>query len=71
MVCEEKGVPYQLTLAYPNVPEVFAISPFGKIPVLRHGNVELCESRAIAGYLDSLKPGGDLFPSDPLLASTQ
>jgi len=28
--------------------EVFAIHPFGKMPVMRHGDVELFESKAIA-----------------------
>jgi glutathione S-transferase len=65
MVCEEKAIPYELEPAPPHAPEVCAIHPFGKIPVMRHGDFELCESRAIAGYLDLTFPGPRLFPSEP------
>jgi len=65
----EKGVPYRLSPAWPHTPEVDAIHPFGKIPVLRHGAVELCESRAICGYIDAVFPGPKLMPSDPAKAA--
>jgi glutathione S-transferase len=65
----EKGVPYRHTEIMPHTPEVDAIHPFGKIPVLRHGEVELCESRAICGYLDNVFPGPKLAPSDPARAA--
>ena len=44
--CTEKGVPYKHVQAMPHTPEVDAIHPFGKVPVMRHGDVTLCESRA-------------------------
>jgi glutathione S-transferase len=69
MVCEEKGIEYVLTQVLVRAPEVFAIHPFGKMPVLRHGDVELCESKAIATYLDRSFPGPQLIPSDPRLAA--
>jgi glutathione S-transferase len=69
MVCEEKGIDYVLTEAELGAPEVFAIHPFGKMPVLRHGNVELFESKAIATYLDRRFPGPSLFPSEPVPAA--
>jgi glutathione S-transferase len=65
MACEEKGVPYELKQLPPHSPEVLAIHPFGKIPVMRHGNFELCESKAIATYLDSSFDGPPLFPTEP------
>jgi glutathione S-transferase len=65
MVCEEKGIAYELTETPLRAPEVFAIHPFGKMPVLRHGDVALCESKAIATYLDRSLPGPRVFPSDP------
>jgi glutathione S-transferase len=65
----EKGVPYRLSPARPHTPEVDAIHPFGKIPVLRHGAVELCESRAICGYVDAVFPGPKLMPPDPVRAA--
>jgi glutathione S-transferase len=69
MVCEEKGIDYVLTEALLGAPEIFAIHPFGKMPVLRHGDVELFESKAIATYLDRRFAGPSLFPSEPLPAA--
>jgi glutathione S-transferase len=69
MVCEEKGIEHVLSEVPLRAPEVFAIHPFGKMPVLRHGDFELCESSAIAAYLDRSFPGDQLFPSDPRLAA--
>jgi glutathione S-transferase len=65
----EKGVPYKHTSAMPHTPEVDAIHPFGKIPVMRHGAVELCESRAICGYIDNTFAGPRLVPADPVQAA--
>jgi glutathione S-transferase len=65
MVCEEKAIPYDLKPAAPHSPDVAAIHPFGKIPVMRHGDFELCESKAIATYLDLTFPGPKLIPTDP------
>lgn len=69
MVCEEKGIEYVLTETLLHAPELFAIHPFGKMPVLRHGDFALCESKAIATYLDRFFPGSGVFPSDPRLAA--
>jgi len=68
MVCEEKGIEYVLTETPLNAPEVSAIHPLGKMPVLRHGNFVLFESKAIATYLDRSFPGPQLIPADPRLA---
>ena len=69
MVCEEKAIEYVLTETPLHAPEIFAIHPFGKMPVLRHGDVELFESKAIATYLDRSFPAPFVFPSDPHLAA--
>jgi glutathione S-transferase len=69
MVCEEKGIDYVLTERPLHDPEILAIHPLGKMPVLRHGDVELFESKAIATYLDRSFPGPDVFPSDTRLAA--
>ena len=37
--------------------------PFGKIPAMRHGDVELSESRAIARYIDGLDSRVQLMPA--------
>jgi glutathione S-transferase len=65
MVCEEKSIPYDLKPFAPHAPEVSAIHPFGKIPAMRHNGFELCESNAIATYLDLAFPGPRIFPTDP------
>src|ERR1700688_4323525 len=69
MVCEEKGIDYVLTEKPLGAPELLVIHPLGKMPVLRHGDVQLFESKAIASYLDRSFPGLDVFPSDPCLAA--
>jgi glutathione S-transferase len=69
IVAEEKGVPYDLVAVRPHTAAVEAIHPFGKVPALRHGNLELCESRAIVGYLDAVFPGPKLIPEDPVAAA--
>ena len=72
MVCEEKGIDYVLSETTLGSPALRAIHPFGKMPVLRHGDVELFELKAIATYLDRSFPGPNIFPSDPhLLALTE
>jgi glutathione S-transferase len=69
MVCEEKGVPYDLKPERPHSPDVDALHPFGKIPVMRHGDVTLCESKAIATYIDRTFDGRKVIPDDPKLAA--
>jgi glutathione S-transferase len=66
IACTEKGVPYTLVPDRPHTPEVDAIHPFGKIPVMRHGDVTLCESRAICFYIDHAFAGPPLAPRNPL-----
>ncbi len=66
--CVEKGVPYKQIPAFPHTPEVDAIHPFGKVPVMRHGDVTLCESRAICNYINRVFDGPSLVPSDPVTA---
>jgi len=66
IVAEEKRVPYELVPARPHTAEIDAIHPLGRIPVLRHGDVTLCESKAIALYLDRFFDGPSLMPTSPL-----
>jgi glutathione S-transferase len=69
MVCEEKGIEYRLSERPLQAAEIRAIHPFGKMPVLRHGDFAVCESKAIATYLDLTFPGPQLIPTDPRLAA--
>ena len=69
MVCEEKGIEHTLTEKPLGAPEILAIHPFGKMPVLRHGDFVLCESKAIATYLDRSFAGPPVIPTDPGLAA--
>jgi glutathione S-transferase len=69
MACAEKGVPYDLVPARPHCPEIDAIHPFGRIPAMRHGDLELCESKAIATYIDRAFGGPKLIPDDPAAAA--
>lgn len=69
IACMEKGVSYTLTPARPHTPEVDAIHPFGKIPVMRHGDVTLCESTGICVYIDRTFDGPPLIPRDATSAA--
>src|SRR5579863_5252616 len=69
IACAEKGIDYELVPQPPHAPDVAAVHPFGKIPVMRHGDFSLCESKAIATYLDRTFPGQALIPTDPRLAA--
>jgi glutathione S-transferase len=69
IAAHEKGVDYELVPMRPHTPEVDAIHPFGKIPVMRHGTLTLCETRAICGYIDMAFEGPALMPRDPVGAA--
>jgi glutathione S-transferase len=69
IACIEKGVSYTLNPARPHTPDVDAIHPFGKIPVMRHGDLALCETKAICTYVDLAFDGPPLMPRDPVGAA--
>jgi glutathione S-transferase len=69
IACAEKGVPYTLMPVMPHTPEVDAVHPLGKIPAMRHGDLTLCESRAICTYIDSAFAGPQLVPREPAAAA--
>ena len=72
LAAAEKGVDCEIAPIPEAGPERLKLHPFGKMPVLRHGDVEMFESKAIATYLDKVFPAPFVLPSDPkLLALTE
>ncbi len=69
MTCEEKHAPYAIRPVMPHSPEIAGLHPFGRIPAMRHGDVVLFESKAIATYIDRSFDGPALIPDDPLGAA--
>jgi len=65
-VADEKGVEYRLEPLELGSEAHLRLNPFGKMPVLQHGQVVLYETLAIAHYIDRAFPGPALQPADPL-----
>ena len=62
MACDEKGVPYTLEAVELKSDAHMALHPFGKVPVMRHGEVLLYETQAICSYIDNNFDGPALMP---------
>jgi glutathione S-transferase len=60
LVCEEKGIEYRLAPLEFRAESHRGMHPFLKMPTLRHGDVTLYETLAIATYLNEEFPGSDL-----------
>ena len=62
----EKGVDFKLTeIDLENKPDWFSqISPYGKVPVIKHRNDRVWESTIINEYLDEVFPTPPLMPLD-------
>jgi glutathione S-transferase len=67
IVLLEKGVDFTLSeIDLKNKPDWFSrISPYSKVPVLRHGETNIYESAIINEYLDEVFPEPPLIPGDP------
>ncbi|WP_136255642.1 glutathione S-transferase family protein [Onishia niordana] len=71
LCCEEKGIPYTLGTESEGCPlvmhssEHFALHPFGKVPILLHGERRLIETPSICRYLDAAFDGPALQPEAP------
>jgi glutathione S-transferase len=63
----EKGIEYELVPLNPFVPtpELMALSPLGRLPVLRDEHVTLPDSSCIIAYLERRFPEPALYPQDP------
>ena len=67
----EKGLPFEEVPTPPgsNDPAVLAASPLGKVPFVRCDGGTLCESAAIADWLEARHPEPRLLPADPWAAA--
>jgi glutathione S-transferase len=65
---EEKRAPYRFVALAPGGTkslEHLQRHPFGRVPVLDHGDFRLYETQAILRYIDAVLPGPALQPSEP------
>src|ERR1700730_12174876 len=69
---EEKGAPYRLApvpAGAQRAPEHLARHPFGRVPVLEHGDSRVYETQAIIRYIDRAAAGPALAPVHPQAAA--
>jgi glutathione S-transferase len=69
---EEKRAPYRVVPVTPatlRAPQHLTRHPFGRVPVLEHGDFRLYETQAILRYLDRVLPGAALTPAEPRAAA--
>jgi glutathione S-transferase len=68
LVLKQAGLAFEEKLVPLDRPEtkasILKYSPSGKVPFLRHGNVEVWESLAIGEYLAEAFPAAGLWPKD-------
>ena len=67
VVLEEKGLSYELETMVsvsPKSPELLALHPMGKIPILRDGELVVPDSSVICAYLEKKHPSPALYPAD-------
>lgn len=71
MVLLEKGIPFseERVSAGQKDEATLSCSPLGKIPFVRTDHGSLCESQAIADYLEAAYPQPPLMPTDPWAAA--
>ena len=72
LTLEEKGAPYQVVPVVPGTlraPPHSSRHPFGRVPVLEHGDFLLYETQAIVRYLDRVLAEPALTPADPRRAA--
>ena len=66
MACIEKDIDSELVPIAYGTPDYLSLHPFGKMPVLTHGDVMVFETVAIISYLDHSFPGHRLISDDPM-----
>ncbi|MEH1932529.1 MAG: glutathione S-transferase family protein [Nostoc sp.] len=67
VVLLEKGINFSATeIDLQNKPDGYTqISRYGKVPAIKHGDIEIYESAIINEYLDEVFPEPPLLPRDP------
>lgn len=67
VVLLEKGIDFTpIEIDLQNKPEAFTqVSRYGKVPAIKHGDVEIYESAIINEYLEEVFPEPALLPHDP------
>ncbi len=66
IACEQLGLDWDLKPLEFGQASHLALHPFGKMPALQHGSVDLYETAAILSYLNDLAEGAPLIPTEPL-----
>jgi glutathione S-transferase len=72
IVLEEKGLPYRFQPMAPQDSKSathLTMHPFGRVPVMQHGDFVLYETQAILRYVDALAPTPALTPAAPRAAA--
>ena len=64
MACEEKGVAYTLEPVELHSDAHRALHPYGKVPIMHHGDIKPYETSAICHYVDKAFNGPPLQPGD-------
>jgi glutathione S-transferase len=68
LTLQEKGIPYdfaRMAMGDQRSAAHLARNPFGRVPVLQHGDFVLYETQAIVRYLDRIVSSPSLVPADP------
>lgn len=65
MTALEKGLDARLVPVEFKSPAHLAMHPWGRVPILRDGELELIETAAITHYLDAIGSGPSLVPTEP------
>src|SRR3954465_10772599 len=66
LILTHKGVAYNFHDLEPVMgkPDHLALHPFNRVPILRHGDLTIYETSAIAAYVDEAFGGASLTPKD-------
>ncbi len=69
LALRQAGIPFAETVvalrAVSTSPEILQHSPAGLVPILKHGDLRIWDSLAIAEYLNERHPEARLWPADP------